>query len=78
MPPQPNEPEKTDAGWSLARPDVISQPTLWPPALGLAVTLCLWGLASSFIITGVGICLFAVSLAGWIQDIRHERKGTIR
>ncbi len=63
--------------WSAARPDVVSEPTVWPAATGLGVTLCLWGLASSFIITGVGVCLFALSLGGWIQDIRHERKRTI-
>ncbi len=65
-------------GWNTARPEVVPEPTLWPPTLALAVTLCLWGLASSLLITGVGICLFAVSLAGWIKNIRDERKGTIR
>ncbi len=66
------------AGWKPARPEVVPQPTLWPPTLGLAVALCLWGLASSLIITGVGLCLFAISLAGWIQNIRDEQKRTIR
>lgn len=67
-----NPPERTD--WNAARPDVVSEPTLWPPALALAVTLCLWGLASSLILSEVGVVLFTLSIAGWIRDIRHERK----
>ncbi len=76
----PSDPQTNQerAGWGPARPEVVSEPTLWPPALALGSTLLLWGLASSLILTGVGLCLFAIALAGWIQDIRHERKGTIR
>ncbi len=76
--PDAGAPASEPAGWNTARPEVVPEPTLWPPTLALAVTLCLWGLASSLIITGVGICLFAVALAGWIKNIRDERKGTIR
>jgi hypothetical protein len=39
----------------------------------VAITFLVWGLVTSLIITGVGIALFALALAGWIRDIRHER-----
>jgi hypothetical protein len=58
--------------WNISRPDKIPQPTFWPVALALGATLTCWGLITSLIITGVGAALFAVSLAGWIGDIRHE------
>jgi hypothetical protein len=61
-------------GWNEPRPEKLPEPTAWPAALALAVTLVLWGFVSSFFITGVGLALFIAALAGWIGDIRHERK----
>jgi hypothetical protein len=61
-------------GWNRLRPEKLPEPTAWPAALALAVTLMLWGFVSSLISTGVGLALFVVALAGWIGDIRHERK----
>ena len=60
-------------GWGVPKPDVIPKPTSWPPALALAVTLIAWGLITSPVLLAMGLGLFAVSLAGWIGDIRHER-----
>jgi hypothetical protein len=65
-PPEPRE------GWNRPKPDVIPRPTAWPPALALAVTLLAWGLITSPVVLAVGVILFAVSLVGWIQEIRHE------
>lgn len=61
-------------GWTVPHPEKLPEPTSWPAALALAATLIVWGLISSLIISMVGIGLFAVSLTGWIGDIRHERK----
>ena len=61
-------------GWNQPRPEKLPGLTAWPCALALAVTLLLWGLVSSLIITGIGVALFIASLAGWIADIRHERE----
>ncbi len=71
-------PEQSPKDWSAARPETVAEPTLWPPCLAFGVTLCLWGLASSLILTAVGLGLFVLALAGWIKDIRHERKGPVR
>jgi hypothetical protein len=62
------------ADWNLAAPAVVPEPTVWPAGLSLAISLLLWGLVSSLIITCVGGVLFIICLAGWIADIRHERK----
>jgi hypothetical protein len=61
-------------GWSRPRPEKLPAPTAWPVALALAVTLIVWGLVSSLILTAFGGALFIASMAGWVADIRHERK----
>ena len=68
-PPSPELPP----GWNVARPEKLPEPCIWPATLALAITLLLWGLVTSLIITGVGGVLFAIALAGWIRYIRHER-----
>jgi hypothetical protein len=71
------QPEKlsadSDPDWEIARPEHPPGMTVWPAALSFAVTLIIWGLISSLILTGFGIVMFAISMAGWIKDIRHER-----
>lgn len=61
-------------GWSQPKPERLPEPTAWPVALALGVTLILWGLVSSLVITSIGLVLFVAALAGWVADIRHERK----
>jgi hypothetical protein len=60
-------------GWTVLPPEKPPEPGVWPVTLALAITLLVWGLVTSLIITGVGLALFAVAMAGWILDIRHER-----
>jgi hypothetical protein len=66
-------PPESHPGWTVLPPEKLPQPTIWPAALALGITFLVWGLVTSLIITGVGVCLFAAALAGWIRDIRHER-----
>jgi hypothetical protein len=42
--------------------------------MAFGITLVAWGLISSPFILGIGAVVFLVSLAGWIGDLRHERK----
>ena len=60
-------------GWNKPKPDLIPRATAWPAALALGITLVAWGLITSPVVLGVGAALFAVSLAAWIGEIRHER-----
>jgi len=71
--PSTNTPVSLRPGWNRPQPEKLPESTAWPAALALAVTLLLWGLVSSLIISGVGLVLFIAALAGWISDIRHER-----
>ena len=69
----PPPPPELPPGWNLPQPPQLSQPCVWPVTLALGITFLVWGLVISLIITGVGVALFAVPIAGWIRDIRHER-----
>jgi hypothetical protein len=66
-------PPELPPGWNTARPEQLPEPCIWPATLALGITFLVWGLVTSLIITGMGIMLFAVALAGWIRDVRHER-----
>jgi len=61
-------------GWTALPLEHLPAPTFWPAGLALAITFIFWGLISSWVVFAVGLFLFALSLAGWIADIRHERK----
>lgn len=61
-------------GWTKLPAEHLPPATFWPAGLALAITFIFWGLISSWVVMGVGIGLFAVSLSGWITDLRHERK----
>ncbi|HUZ08280.1 MAG TPA: hypothetical protein VMV89_12440 [Candidatus Paceibacterota bacterium] len=67
------EPPESHPGWTVLPPEKSPEPGVWPVTLALAITLLVWGLVTSLIITGVGLALFAVAMAGWIRDVRHER-----
>ncbi len=59
-------------GWSVARPERLAQPTYWPAVLALAIAFVLWGAVTSLVISGVGLLLAVIGLAGWIGELRHE------
>jgi uncharacterized membrane protein HdeD (DUF308 family) len=69
-------------GWHKPKPEVLPRPGYWPFLLALGITFILWGFAVGFnevfstviIVSGVGLLLFIVALAGWIGDLRDERK----
>jgi len=67
-------PPELPRGWNVPQPAELPEPCVWPVTLALGITFLVWGLVTSLIITGVGVALFAVALAGWIRDIRHERR----
>ncbi|MEI6351215.1 MAG: hypothetical protein WCP06_08920 [Verrucomicrobiota bacterium] len=62
------------SGWHEAKPARIPRPTYWPATMAFAITLQFWSLITSSIIGGIGTALFIVSLVGWINEIRHERR----
>ena len=60
-------------GWGVPQPPIISEPTIWPVAVAMGITLLVWGLVTSLIITAVGFVLLATAIGGWISAIRHDR-----
>ena len=69
-----NEPPKTHAGWEPPPQMRLPRPTYFPSGLAMGTTFIFWGLITSWVIFLVGIGLFVAALAGWITEIRHERK----
>ncbi|HEX4086654.1 MAG TPA: hypothetical protein VHY22_17205 [Chthoniobacteraceae bacterium] len=67
MQPKPN--------WTPLPNEHLPQPTYFPAGLAMGISFIFWGLITSWVIIAVGAALFIASLAGWITDIRHERKG---
>ena len=66
----------TDApvGWTKLPVEHLPQATFWPAGFALGITFVFWGLITSWVVLAVGGVMFAGCLAGWIAEIRHERK----
>lgn len=55
-------------------PTYTPRPTFFPAGLAFGTAFIFWGLITSVVVLSVGLCIFAAALAGWIREIRHERK----
>jgi hypothetical protein len=62
--------EKSD--WNRPKPESLPRPTYWPMVLAFGIVLIPFGLITSLVITGVGLLVFIVGLAGWIGELLHE------
>ena len=68
-------------GWNKPKPEKLPTPGYWPVLLALGIVFFLWGFAvifneiliTSFIVSGAGLILMIIALAGWIGDLRRER-----
>ena len=60
-------------GWHAPKPETLPKPTYWPAVMALGITFIAMGFVTSLLISGVGLLLFAISLAGWVGEIIHER-----
>jgi hypothetical protein len=60
--------------WEPLPAEHLPRPTYFPAGLGMGIAFLFWGLITSWVIIVVGLALFAASLAGWITEIRYERK----
>jgi len=68
------ETPNTHPGWEQLPPETLPRPTYFPAGLAMGTTFIFWGLISSIVVFLVGVALFIAALAGWITEIRHERK----
>lgn len=69
---QSPDPSKPSTEPPKILPETLPSPTYWPLVMGFGITFIFWGITSNYAISGVGLVLFAIALAGWIGDIRHE------
>jgi hypothetical protein len=69
-----SKPPPPPPDWTPLPVGHLPHPTYFPAGLAMGVTFLFWGLITSWVIILVGACLFVASLAGWITEIRHERK----
>lgn len=53
-----------------ADPQIIPEPTIWPIGLAFGVLFVFWGLIASLGLTIAGLIVTAVSLTGWIADLK--------
>ena len=60
--------------WESLPHQHLPHPTYFPAGLAMGVTFLFWGLITSWVVIAVGLALFGASLAGWITEIRNERK----
>jgi len=72
QPPSSPPPATLPPNWNRPKPEAVTEPTWWPSLLALGATFMAWGLITSFIVLLIGLATFAVSLAGWIGEIRYE------
>ena len=63
---------KQGEDWNEAQPRTIPHPTAWPAGMAFGTTLFFWGLVASVVLVCVGLTVMAVSLGGWIGEMRHE------
>ncbi len=69
-------------GWHKPKPETLPKPGYRPALMALGIAFLLWGLAlgfnevfsSSIVFSGVGLIVFIIALAGWIGDLRNERR----
>jgi hypothetical protein len=55
-----------------ARPEKLPEPTYWPFFMALGLAFAGWGLLSTWLVSLGGAIVFIISLAGWINILRHE------
>jgi hypothetical protein len=70
--------EESEQDWHRLDQEALPRPTYWPAVMALGIVFLLWGVAATFLISGVGLALFVVALAGWIGDLRHAHQSVGR
>lgn len=55
-----------------AKPTELPEPTYWPFFSALGVVFMFWGILTTWVITGIGLVVFAIALSGWITDLYKE------
>jgi hypothetical protein len=62
------------AGWTRPTLDKLPRPTYWPVTLAFGVIFALGGIVTSYVVSLVGVGMVVVAIAGWVGELRHERR----
>jgi len=57
---------------NLAKPEKLPEPTFWPITLSVGLVFFFWGFVTSLIISGLGLVLGGIAIAGWIGELANE------
>jgi hypothetical protein len=60
-------------GWGRPAPPRLIKPTYWPFVFGLGIVFLLGGIATRFLVSGVGLFIFAIGFIGWMMDLLDEQ-----
>ena len=60
-------------GWGEPVPPRLIKPSYLPFVFGLGITFLLGGIATRFLVSGVGLFIFAVGFIGWMVDLLDEQ-----
>lgn len=66
---------KSHSGWHAPLPEKLPRPTAFPAVVAMGATLLALGIETSWIVSCVGLAVFALGAGGWIRELRHERHG---
>lgn len=61
-------------GWNSPKPARVPDPSAWPMVLAFGACLLAWGIVTSWILSAVGFLVSAISLGGWISEMRHDQR----
>ena len=64
--------EKGRADWNQPKPEILPRPTFWPLVVAFGIVLVPFGIVTTLIISGVGLVILALGLAGWNGELRNE------
>ena len=62
-----------EAQWHAPLPEKLPEPTAWPMVQAFGACLMAWGVVTSWIISAVGLVIFAAGTGGWIARMRDEQ-----
>ncbi|MGI8435849.1 MAG: cytochrome c oxidase subunit 4 [Chthoniobacterales bacterium] len=68
------EADPVQPDWEALPPERLPRPNYFPSGLAMGTAFFFWGFVTSPVILAVGGGLFVASLAGWISEMRRERK----
>jgi hypothetical protein len=69
-----NETQKADDGWEALPHEPLPRPNYFPAGMAMGTAFIFWGFITSWVILVIGVGLFVAALAGWITEIRRERR----